>query len=276
MKASELILNPDGSIYHLHLLPEDIAPTIIFVGDQDRVPHVSQHFDRIDIKKHKREFTTHTGWIGNRRISVISTGIGTDNIDIVLNELDALVNIDFSTRQIKEKLTSLDIIRIGTSGSIHPDIHCDEIVVSALAVGTDSLGEFYPSQRSNLDFLPPWSYVSSRYPFDLKQFHASFKEGITLTCPGFYGPQGRVLRITPTNFIPIDELYKQKLNQFSFTNLEMETAGIYLLSDILGHKAISLNAILANRLSGSFSQHPENIVHHLIHHTLQWISSHQH
>jgi uridine phosphorylase len=272
MKASELILNPDGSIYHLNLLPGDIAHTVIFVGDPDRVQQVSQHFDKIDFKKQKREFITHTGWFKDHRITVMSTGIGTDNVDIVINELDALVNIDFKTRQVKEQLTSLNIIRIGTSGSIHPDLDCDEILVSVLAVGTDNLGEYYASKKANHPLLPAWSYFSGRYSFDLKNFPAPIKEGITLTCPGFYGPQGRQLRISPAYTIPIDDLHKEKWNGYSFTNLEMETAGMYLLADALGHKAISINAILANRLTGHFSHHPGKTVDDLIVHTLEWIT----
>jgi len=272
MKASELIINPDGSIYHLHLHPEDVAPTIILVGDQNRVQLVSKHFDRINIQKRNREFVSHTGWIGKKHITALSTGIGTGNVDIVLNELDALVNIDFSTRKPKEKLTSLEIIRIGTSGSIHPDIDMNEILVSAFAVGTDSLGSFYKSHKINHPLLPEWSYVAKRHPFDLTNFKTHYKEGITLTCPGFYGPQGRKLRITPAYTIPIDELHKLKYRGFSFTNLEMETAAIYLMSILLGHKAISMNAILANRIKGEFSSHPEKAINNLIQHTLEWIS----
>lgn len=272
MKASELILNKDGSIYHLDLLPEDVAHNVIFVGDPDRVQQVSQHFDKIDFKKHKREFITHTGWFNNHRITVMSTGIGTDNVDIVINELDALVNIDFTTHKVKENLTSMNFIRIGTSGSIHPGLDCDQILVSALAVGTDNLGEYYKSKKANHPLLPSWSYVASRYDFDINSFPAPIKEGITLTCPGFYGPQGRILRITPAYTIPIDDLHKEKWNGHSFTNLEMETAALYLLSDTLGHKAISINAILANRLTGDFSQNPGKTVDDLIVHTLEWIS----
>jgi uridine phosphorylase len=273
MKASELILNPDGSIYHLNLLPEDIAHDVIFVGDPDRVQQVSRHFDRIDFKKHKREFITHTGWFKGKRITVMSTGIGTDNVDIVINELDALVNIDFTTRAVKEKLTSLNIIRIGTSGSIHPEINCDEILVSALAIGTDNLGSYYPSKKADHPLLPGWSYLTKRYPFDLHNFPEAFKEGITLTCPGFYGPQGRVLRVNPVYTISIEDLHRETWKGYSFTNLEMETSALYLLAEALGHKAISINAILANRLSGKFSHHPAKTVDELIVHTLEWIST---
>jgi len=271
MKASELILNPDGSIYHLDLLPEDVAHNVVFVGDPDRVQQVSRHFDKIDFKKHKREFITHTGWYANHRITVISTGIGTDNVDIVMNELDAVVNIDFTTRQVKEKLTSLNIIRIGTSGSIHPALDCDQVLISKIAVGTDSLGEYYASEKANHPLLPAWSYYARRYDYDINSFPAPIKEGITLTCPGFYGPQGRILRILPAYTIAIDELHKEKWNGYSFTNLEMETAAVYLLADALGHKAISINAILANRISGKFSHHPGKTVDDLIIHTLEWI-----
>lgn len=272
MKASELILNPDGSIYHLDLLPEDVTQNVILVGDPDRVQQVSQHFNHIDLKKQKREFITHTGWYKDHRITVISTGIGTDNVDIVMNELDALVNIDFRGRTVKEKLTSLNIIRIGTSGSIHPELDSDALLVSTLAVGTDNLGEYYPSKKAEHPLLPSWSYYAERHGFDLKNFPAPFKEGITLTCPGFYGPQGRVIRLTPSYTIPIDDLHKVEWNGYSFTNLEMETAAVYLLAALLGHKAISFNAILANRLSGQFSHNPGRTVDELIVHTLDWIS----
>jgi len=272
MNDAELILNPDGSVYHLNLLPEDLAPTIILVGDKDRVPLVSQHFDRIDIKKQKREFNTHTGWIGNKRITVISTGIGSPNIDIVMNELDALVNIDLSNRHVYSNLSSLNFIRIGTSGSIHPDIDVDQIVISAMAVGTDDLGDYYQSKKINHPLLPSWSYITERYPFDLKNFTPKYTEGITLTCSGFYAPQGRTLRIAPAYTIPINGLHLEKINGFSFTNLEMETAAIYLMADLLGHKAISVNAILGNRWHGNFSLDPHKIIFDLIRHTLEWIA----
>ncbi len=273
MNAAELILNADGSIYHLHLLPEDVAPTVILVGDPDRVSEVSNFFSSIDIKKQKREFVTHTGWYENKRITVISTGIGTDNIDIVLNELDALVNIDFSKKRSKETLTSLNLIRIGTSGSIHPEIFADDIVVGRMAAGVDILGVYYPHQKMSVPQLPEWTYLTRRFPFDLSSFPEPFKEGITLTCPGFYGPQGRVLRAQPELNIPIDELHTLEKDGFPFTNLEMESSGIYLLADILGHKAISFNIILAERLVGKFSQQPKASVEKLIQATLQWIAS---
>ncbi len=271
MKESELILHPDGSIYHLAILPEDVAQTIILVGDQGRVPLVSQYFDRIDIKKQHREFFTHTGWVGKKRISVISTGIGTDNIDIVLNELDALVNIDFQKRTVKTSLTSLNIIRIGTSGSIHPDVHINEILVSRYAIGTDSLGQYYLKTDNLHELLPPWSYLSKAYEFDLTNFSGAFKEGITLTCPGFYATQGRVLRITPPYKMPIDQLHTITIEGLSVTNLEMETAAIYLLSAMMGHKAISFNAILAHRIKGVFTKGHSAVIDQLIINVLTWI-----
>lgn len=273
MNAAELICNPDGSIYHLNLLPGDIASTIILVGDPERVKEVSKHFDTIQTIKQRREFLTHTGSLGGKKISVISTGIGTDNIDIVLNELDALVNIDFSKKEVKPTLQQLNLIRIGTSGAIHPDIHPGQIVVSAMAAGTDTLGAFYTSETSHLSLLPPWTYLARRYSFDLGKFSLPFIEGITLTSPGFYGPQQRRLRLTPSYPIDLDELYQTSIEDFSFTNLEMETSGIYLLSSLLEHRAISFNAILANRLHGTFSDHPQIVVDTLIKATLAWIQT---
>lgn len=272
MKASELITNADGSIYHLHLLPEDVAPTVILVGDPGRVATVSAKFTSIDVKKEKREFISHTGWYSGKRITVISTGIGTDNIDIVLNELDALVNINLKTRQLCDTHTSLNLIRIGTSGSIHPDIHADTIVASGMAVGMDILGMYYPHQKLNSDVFPTWTYLTKRFPFDLTGFPEKFTEGITLTCPGFYGPQGRSLRLQPAFDIPMDILYQTQINGRPFTNIEMESSGIYLLAELLGHRAISFNVILANRLKGEFSAQPAKAVDKLIDATLQWIA----
>ena len=273
MNAAELILNPDGSIYHLNLLPEDVAPTVILVGDPGRVSKVSNFFDTIDLIKQKREFITHTGWFNNQRITVISTGIGTDNIDIVINELDALVNVDLKTRKVKENLTSLNLIRIGTSGSIHPDVLADDIVVTGLAVGTDVIGMYYRHQHFEHRLLPAWSYLTSRYHFDLNGFPEPFKEGITLTCPGFYGPQGRVIRAELDYDIQIDELHQIEIDGLPFMNLEMESSAIYLLSDILGHKAISFNDILAQRLQGQFSKQSGRSIDVLIHAVLKWITA---
>ncbi|MCI0919865.1 nucleoside phosphorylase [Sphingobacterium rhinopitheci] len=269
---SELIINPDGSIYHLNLRPEDLADTIIFVGDPDRVGLVSQYFDSVDIKKGKREFITHTGTLRGKRISVISTGIGTDNIDIVLNEIDALVNVDFATKTLKENLKSVDIIRIGTSGAIQPNLPIGAILASEYAIGFDALMQYYiksytdqeerikeaiDEQFSSLSFRP---YVGRASEKLLKQFAQDLPKGITMTAPGFYGPQGRCVRshnVYP-NLI-------QKANSFvvdgrQITNLEMETAGIYALSNMFGHHAISINAILASRVKEEFSDNPQQVV----------------
>ncbi|MBC7915554.1 MAG: nucleoside phosphorylase [Pyrinomonadaceae bacterium] len=281
---SELILNTDGSIYHLNLLPQDIADTIITVGDQDRVAEVSKHFDTIELKKGKREFLTHTGLIGSNRITVLSTGIGTDNIDIVLNELDALANIDFETRQEKEHKKSLQIIRIGTSGAIQEDIPIDSIIVSEYAIGLDTLMQYYAQSltleeehfkrsvehhfEGLLNFNP---YVAQSDKDLLLQFGKSMKSGITVTAPGFYAPQGRRLRARGS----IDNLIKSfqnfNYNNKRLTNLEMETAGIYALSTALGHRAISINAILANRVTMEFSKNPQKTIDQAIQQVLQKI-----
>ncbi len=270
---TDLILNQDGSIYHLNLLPEDIADTVITVGDPERVSEVSQYFDRIELKKGKREFITHTGYLGSKRLTVLSTGIGTDNIDIVLNELDALVNIDFKTRKLNNKLKSLDIIRIGTSGAIQEDIPMDSILVSEYGLGLDSLMQYYVHEVSSderllQDALRPHfhslegilPYISSADHGLLKTIGKDLIKGITLTAPGFYSPQGREVR-AKASFSGLLKLFRL----FSFegqriTNLEMETAGIYALSKALGHKAISINAILANRVNYKFSLNPEKTI----------------
>ena len=283
---SELILNPDGSIYHLNLRPEDLAQTIITVGDPERVESISKHFDALEVDVHKREFKTHTGTYKGKRISVISTGIGTDNIDIVFNELDALVNIDFETRTPKEKHTQLSIFRIGTSGAIQANIPIDSFLVSEAAIGFDNLLHFY----GNTSFLNTafseafikhthWSsekstpYVVNADESLLKLFsEEDFFKGITATNVGFYGPQGRVLRL------PLQDSHlNEKIASFSFegkkiTNLEMETSGIYGMARLLGHKALSLNSILANRPNETFSENPKEAVNKLIAKTLEIIT----
>jgi len=286
LQASEFILNEDGSIYHLNLLPSQIATTVITVGDPDRVNQITQHFDTIEHTVHKREFQTQTGTYKGKRISVISTGIGTDNIDIVLNELDALVNIDFETRTIKKELTSLDIIRIGTSGSIQKDIPIDSFLVSETAVGFDSLLHFYKSQNvQELKFseclfthliLPienEFLYVINADPTLLSYFDKDYFKGTTVTNCGFYGPQGRVLRLPLNNPHLNERMASFKQMDKTITNLEMETAGIYGLSKLLGHRAVSLNAIVANRATGEFSADPAATVDKLILDALQKIAS---
>lgn len=282
IKSSELILNPDGSVYHLNLKPEHIAHDIIFVGDQNRVEKITQFFDSIEFSTQKREFKTQTGIYKGRRMSVISTGIGPDNIDIVINELDALVNIDFETRQPKEELTSLNIIRVGTSGSLQNDIPVDSIVMSKYGLGLDNMLRSYlidevthPEIEEAFIKQTDWDLKKGR-PYviscsekleKLIESDQIFK-GLTATAGGFYGPQGRVLRL------PIqDNELNHKMDTFLFegnriTNLEMETAAIYGLSALLGHQALSLNAIIANRANGTFSEDPYKAVDALITYTL--------
>ena len=280
---SELILNPDGSIYHLHLLPEDLADTVITVGDPDRVDLISARFDSIEVKKQHREFRSHTGTYKGKRITVISTGIGPDNIDIVCNELDALVNIDLKNRSIKRELNSLQIIRVGTSGGLQPDVEVDSMVSGAIGIGFDNLLHFYGGTKEFLDFEFANAFIehTSWNPDNAKPYvvHADagllekfssedIREGITTTNVGFYGPQGRVMRL-PLH----DPDMNAKIASFEFqgkkiTNLEMETAAIYGMSRMLGHKALSLNIILANRANGTFSSAPRKAIERLITKTL--------
>lgn len=284
---SELILNADNSIYHLNLLPEDIADTIITVGDPDRVPEVSKFFDTIELKKGKREFHTHTGTLKGKRLSVISTGIGTDNIDIVLNELDALVNIDLNSRTVKSTQKKLDIIRIGTSGAIQPEIPVDSFVLSEYAIGFDGLLHFYASGSVLCEEISQalvdhthWSTYKSR-PYTVK-FDSKLAEkfssnrirfGVTLTNPGFYGPQGRKLRLHVQDNDLNMKLQSFKYGKLALTNLEMETAGIYGLCQLLGHRAVSLNCILVNRATGAFSSDPSAAINELITYTLERLTT---
>ena len=283
IQASELILNPDGSVYHLNLKPEHIAHDIIFVGDQNRVEKISNQFDTIEFSFQKREFKTHTGTLNGKRISVISTGIGPDNIDIVMNELDALVNIDLKTRQPKSTLTSLNIVRIGTSGSLQADIPVDSFVMSKYGLGLDNMLRSYlvdeiSNSKMEESFINYTNWDSRKgRPYviscseKLEQLIESDKihKGITATAGGFYGPQGRVLRLDIQ-----DKNLNSKMDTFQFegyiiTNLEMETAAIYGLSKLLGHNALSLNAIIANRATGTFSEDPYKAVDELIKYTLE-------
>ncbi|WP_207426245.1 nucleoside phosphorylase [Pedobacter sp. SYSU D00535] len=280
--STDLILNPDGSVYHLNLLPEDIADTIITVGDQDRVAEVSFFFDTIEIKKSKREFVTHTGYIGRKRISVISTGIGTDNIDIVLNELDALVNIDLETREPKAEKKSLTIVRIGTSGALQSSVPVDSVLVSEYAVGLDSLMHYYEMEDSeeelglkqafseHLSSLPGISpYVCRASKRLLVEFGTGVSKGITVTTPGFYAPQGRLVRAKNRVNDLIQHLSDFEHQGATITNLEMETAGLYALAKVLGHEALSVNAILANRITNEFSKNPQQTISRAIGLTLK-------
>jgi uridine phosphorylase len=276
MKAisnADLIINQDGSIYHLNLLPEDVAETVITVGDPDRVSDVSKYFDRIELKKGKREFITHTGYLNSKRITVLSTGIGTDNIDIVLNELDALVNIDFNTREVKENLKSLEIIRIGTSGTVQNDIEMGSILVSEYGLGMDALmfyyaqvlneNELYLLDAINLHFtelkgIRP--YIAAADSQLLEKIGKDLQKGITVTAPGFYSPQGREVRAKSVHPNLLALFTSFSLGNHRISNLEMETAGIYSLAKVLGHKALSVNAILASRVKFEFSNKPEKII----------------
>jgi len=283
LEPSELVLNADNSIYHLNILPEDIADTIITVGDPDRVGGVSKYFDTIEVKKGKREFHTHTGTLNGKRISVISTGIGTDNIDIVLNELDALVNINFETRTINSEKKQLDIIRIGTTGAIQPHINVGDFLLSEHAIGFDSLLRFYDAKhvmneevQNSFVKHTGWSKdKSTPYVVSCNQELAAtfmsdtMHKGFTATNVGFYGPQGRVLRLKTE-----DPKLNAKLASFDYkglkiTNLEMETSGIYGLAKLLGHRAVSLNCILANRSTGEFLTNPTEATEKLIEYALK-------
>ncbi len=277
---SELIINPDGSVYHLHLCPGDVADHIITVGDPERVDIVTQHFDEIYLTKTNREFKTVTGRIGSKELTVIATGIGTDNIDIVFNELDALFNIDFNTRQIKDELTSLNFIRIGTSGAVRKDVPIDSIIASHYACGIDGLLHHYNSEvvrELDLEELIEIStsmspiYATAGDTTLINKFREIASPGITITANGFYGPQSRSLRLQARHDIA-KMMSSLTYRDLRITNLEMETAGIYGLSKLLGHKAVSLNAILANRVTGEFSSQASKTVGRLIEKVLEIFS----
>lgn len=279
---SELILNPDGTIYHLNLGPEDIATTIITVGDPDRVGDVTKHFQEISVDVQRREFKTQTGRYQGKKITVISTGIGTDNIDIVFNELDALANINFGTRSVKPKFTQLSFVRIGTSGAIQSEIPLDSFLISERAVGFDNLLHFYKDTAFLDEYYSAalmehlnWSNKKS-HPYAvmpdeglLETFNSEeFIKGTTVTNVGFYGPQGRKLRLNLADAQLNDLLQSFNYEGSSITNLEMETSGIYGMARLLGHRALSLNAIIANRALGTFSENPKQTIDQLIKKTL--------
>jgi uridine phosphorylase len=285
---SELILNERGAVYHLNLRPEELAPTVITVGDPDRVGEVSKYFDSIEYKQQHREFISHTGRVGNKRITVLSSGIGPDNIDIVMNELDALVNIDLETREIKPQLNSLQIIRIGTSGSLQPDIPVDSFVASTHGLGVDNLLNFYRLEQNSEEELLLQSfithtqihsqvgnpYINSAAPSLLKHFVANFHQGITVTCPGFYGPQGRVLRLGLSNPHFVNRLTDFRYGQHRISNFEMETSAIYGLGKLMGHQCLAVNAIVANRVRQEFSKDGKAAVEKLIQQFIQTFSDH--
>lgn len=275
---SEMIINDRGAIYHLDLRPEEVAGTIVTVGDPDRVKELSKYFDSVEVKRQHREFISHTGYIGKKRITVLSSGIGPDNIDIVLNELDALANIDFTTREIKKNLTSLNIIRLGTSGSLQADIPVDSFVASTHGLGVDNLLNFYRHEQNDEEqqllhsFITHTQihgqignpYISSGAGSLVKHFVKDFHHGITVTCPGFYGPQGRILRLGIRNPELINRLTDFRFGQHRITNFEMETSAIYGLGKLLGHNCLAINAIVANRVKKEFSKDGKAVVENLI------------
>lgn len=280
---SELIISPQGRVYHLNLHPEMIGEEVIVVGDPERVAKISRHFDKIEHQVTNRELITHTGYIGNKRISVISSGMGTDNVELLLTELDALVNIDFAKRKVKRKLRSLNIYRIGTSGCIQPDIPLDALLVSTAALGLDTLMAFYDHRpEAQLDQfcnkvqrlvgLPFKPYMAKASVKLLAKFSDHMVQGVTITSPGFYAPQGRQLRLPltiedlPGRFATLESPFGR------FTNFEMETAGYYALAEMLGHQMVSLNALIANRATGAFSTNHERAVEQLIQLTLAKIA----
>ncbi len=283
---SELILNPRGAIYHLDLKPDELAENIITVGDPGRVKEISKHFDKIEVERNHREFITHTGYIGSKRISIISTGIGPDNIDIVLNELDALVNIDFTSRTINDELKQLNIIRIGTSGSLQADVPVDSFVASTHGLGLDNLLNFYlhESNEEEKQILHSFvtqtqlhsgfgdPYIAAASMHLLKYFVDEFHQGITVTCPGFYGPQGRILRLAIANPQLIDQLTSFQFGKYRITNFEMETSAIYGLGKALHHHCLSLSAIIANRIHKNFSKDPLALIDQLIVKSLEIIT----
>ncbi|HUZ60651.1 MAG TPA: nucleoside phosphorylase [Hanamia sp.] len=283
---SELIINPRGAIYHLNLKPDEIAQNIITVGDPERVKEISKYFDTIEVETKHREFVTHTGILGKKRISVVSTGIGPDNIDIVLNELDALVNIDFNTRTINNELKQLNIIRIGTSGSLQSDVPVDSFVASTHGLGIDNLMNFYLHENNEEEKQLIHSFVTQTQLHNgfgnpyistasirlLKHFVDGYHQGITVTCPGFYGPQGRILRLGISNPHLIDRLASFEFGQYRITNFEMETSAIYALGKALHHNCLSLSAIIANRVHKNFSKDAAALIEKLILKSLEIIT----
>jgi uridine phosphorylase len=282
---TDLIINPDGSSYHLHIRPDQMPQRIIMVGDPDRVPLVSQFFDRVDTKIQKREFVSHIGELNGERIGVMSSGIGADNVEIVMTELDALVNIDFQTRQEKNIKKSLQLIRIGTSGSIQTSIPVDSYLLSSAAIGFDNLAQFYAFDSPfmlNQQSLDSWA-AKIQYPLPLYGARASKKlteifsfmpfQGYTLTAPGFYAPQGRQIRMKANLPSFLSDVSANPFEEEMICNIEMETAAYYAFAASLGHEMISLNAILANRMTNEFSKNPEGQIMGLIQLALDRIAS---
>lgn len=274
---SELIINDRGAIYHLDIAPEELADTVITVGDPFRVAKVSKYFDSIEFQGQHREFVHATGYIGKKRITVVSSGIGPDNIDITVNELDALKNIDFSTRTIKENLTPLTIIRLGTSGALQADIPVDSLVVGSHGLGLDNLLNYYRLEMNSEEqqllqhFIAHTQLTGNIQPYIasggvnlIKHFVDGFHRGITVTCPGFYGPQGRILRLGISNPTLVDNLTSFSFGNHRISNFEMETSAIYGLGKLLGHQCLSINVIVANRVRKEFSKDGDAAVEKLL------------
>ena len=280
ISETDLLLNPDGSVYHLNLLPKHISDTIIAVGDPSRVYLVSQFFDDIDFEMNKREFITHVGKFNGKKITVISTGIGTDNVEIFFSELDALVNVDLKTREVKQRKKKLKVIRIGTSGALQEDIAVGSYLVSDYAVGLDNLMNFYDlpmndeeaglahdiQKKTGLPFMP---YVVRGSENLMERIGFDMPKGNTVTSPGFYAPQGRMLRAPVRYPNLLEDLNYYHKGDFWLTNFEMETAGYYAMARLLGHEALSVNAILANRIKNKFAKDPNKVIESLIEKVLE-------
>lgn len=285
--SSELVLNDDGSIYHLMLKPEQLAPKIILAGDPGRISTISSKFDSIECKISNREFVTHTGSFNGQRISAIATGIGTDNIDIVLNELDALVNVDLKNRKVKPEHNSLEIVRIGTCGSIQESVPADEVVVSSHAIGLDGLLNFYNFEMNKSETELFNQFVKqTNWPNELnspylvegdqafnKKIGKDFHRGITMTANGFYAPQGRAIRLSPKFPTMNEQLRKFSYESLNIINYEMETSALYGLSRLLGHKACTVCAVVANRYANSFSKNYKPVISNLIDKVLERLTS---
>ena len=283
---SELIINNRGAIYHLNCRPEELAHTIITVGDPERVKEVSKYFDSVEYRNQHREFVTHTGFIGKKRISVVGTGIGPDNIDIVINELDALVNIDFESRTIKSQLTTLNIIRFGTSGSLQKEIPVDSLVAGTHGLGLDNLMNFYRTEyneeerqimqafntHTQIHTQVTQPYINSASASLLKLFVEGYQHGITVTCPGFYGPQGRILRLGLAQPDLVDRLSSFRFGNHRISNFEMESSAIYGLGKCMGHHCVSLNVIVANRITKEFSKDGPKAIEYMIQKSLRNIA----
>ena len=285
--ASEMIINERGAIYHLNVRPEELAETIITVGDPDRVAEVSKYFDRVEHVCSHREFITHTGYVGQKRISVLSTGIGPDNIDIALNEIDALVNIDFNTRTINSTKKSVSIVRMGTCGSLQGEVGVDQLVAGTHGLGIDNLLHFYSLQNNEEEkqILAAFEahtkisthkvspYLASESAGLIKHFTEGYSHGITVTCPGFYGPQGRILRLPLAMPNLVDQMSSFRYGKHHIANFEMETSAIYGLCNLLGHQCLSINVIVANRVKKEYSKDMGKAVNHMIEKSLGILAS---